>query len=163
MDTVFIANSFFADAPPQRCIVSLTGRTILLVDDEAYLTEIVSRGLQKAGATVLIERNGEDMCRIAESNRPDLIITDYQMPVLDGFAASKRLKQNPTTADIPVILLTARGHRLAASEMTQTNICCTLAKPMSFKQLLAQVERLLGSAVRAAPALAGNAVGAIVK
>jgi DNA-binding response OmpR family regulator len=135
----------------------------LLVDDEAYLTEIVSRGLQKAGASVLIERNGEDMCRSAESNRPDLIITDYQMPVLDGFAASKRLKQNPATAGIPVILLTARSHRLAASEMAQTNICCTLPKPMSFKHLLAQVERLLGADVQAAPALAGNSVGAIVK
>lgn len=125
--------------------MSLAGKTILLVDDEAYVTQAVSYNLQKAGATVLIRRNGAEMCEAVQNQPPDLIITDYEMPLLNGFEASKKLKTNPATAQIPILLLTARGHRLPASELAQTNIQCLFNKPFSAKQLVAKVESLLTS------------------
>ena len=117
----------------------------MLVDDEAYLTQIVSYNLQKEGASVLVRRNGAEMCEAAEKHQPDLIIADYQMPVMDGFSACVSLKANPATNHIPVIMLTARGHRLTPAELERTNICCVFAKPFSAKQLLARVEEVFKS------------------
>jgi CheY-like chemotaxis protein len=123
--------------------VNLAGRTILLVDDEAYVTQAIGFNLQKAGAAILIRRNGAEMCEAAAAHQPDLIITDYQMPVLDGFAASLQLNENPRTKGIPVILLTARAHRLEAAEIARANIHSLFDKPFSVKELMARIESIL--------------------
>jgi len=83
---------------------------------------------------------------MARESRFDLIVSDFQMPLLSGFDLCVRLREEPKTAQIPVIMLTARGHRLAASQLAQTNIKHLLPKPFSTKDLLTKVEEILGPA-----------------
>ncbi len=116
-------------------------RTVLIADDEVHLTRIVALGLAKAGAAVVVARNGSELVEQAFAARPDLIVTDYQMPVLDGFEACCRLKADPRTADVPIVMLTARGHRLAPADLARTNIRLLLPKPFSIRELLAAVDR----------------------
>jgi CheY-like chemotaxis protein len=124
----------------------MTGRTILIADDEAYLTQILSFNIQKTGAKVIVARNGQESCALAEKHHPDLIVSDYQMPIMDGLAACIALKANPATAAIPVIMLTARGHKLSADELVKTNIRSLLAKPFSARDLITKIQEILASA-----------------
>ncbi|HEX4056026.1 MAG TPA: response regulator [Tepidisphaeraceae bacterium] len=125
----------------------MSQRTIIIADDEAFLTQLLSYNIQKSGAEVFVVRNGLELCALAESKRPDLIITDYQMPVMDGLTACKRLKQNPTTADIPILMLTARGHRMTGEELSQTNIRLLLPKPFSMREVMVRIEEMLNASV----------------
>jgi CheY-like chemotaxis protein len=88
---------------------------------------------------------------MAAKKRPNLIITDYQMPIMNGLTACIQLKQNPITADIPILMLTARGHRLSPEELSQTNIRLMMPKPFSVREVIAQVENLLHAAQTALP------------
>src|ERR1700691_1567961 len=133
----------------------MSQQTIIIADDEAFLAQMLSFNIQKSGHKVFVARDGAELCAMAEKKRPNLIITDYQMPVMNGLAACIRLKQNPATADIPVLMLTARGHRLSPEELSQTNIRLLMPKPFSVREVIAQVEALLQAAARA-PAPAGG-------
>ncbi|MDP9175853.1 MAG: response regulator [Planctomycetota bacterium] len=121
----------------------MKGRIILIADDEAYLTQILAFNIEKTGARVLVARNGAEACQLAEANLPDLILSDFQMPVMDGLSACKRLKQTPATSHIPVIMLTARGHKVPPEELAQTNIRFLLPKPFSAKDLIVKIREIL--------------------
>jgi CheY-like chemotaxis protein len=116
---------------------------ILVVDDEPCLAEVVAHSLRKAGHEVALAADGEEGIELATRLLPDLIVSDYQMPLLDGVAMCHKLARDPRTRDVPVILLTARGHRLGAADMAGTAICDTLAKPFSAKLLLARVQDVM--------------------
>jgi CheY-like chemotaxis protein len=127
----------------------MSQRTIIIADDEAFLTQILSYNVQKSGAEVFVARNGVELCSLAQKKRPDLIITDYQMPMMDGLTACKQLKQSPATAEIPVLMLTARGHRLSAEDLAQTNIRLLLPKPFSVREVIGRIEEILNAAAPA--------------
>ena len=90
-------------------IEHLMRKTILVVDDDASLLKIVAFRLKQAGYRALTAESGEEGLRIAEQERPDLILLDIMMPKMKGRDACARLKANPATARIPVIFLTALG------------------------------------------------------
>jgi DNA-binding response OmpR family regulator len=117
--------------------------TILIVDDEAYVTAMVGQGLRKLGFTVIVGSDGEEAYRMACQEMPRLMVTDYQMPILSGYECAVRLKENPQTAAIPVLMLTARGHHISASDLLRTNIVTLFPKPFSLKELLKKVEELV--------------------
>jgi CheY-like chemotaxis protein len=121
------------------------GRKILIVDDEAYVISIVSSRFRKLGDEVLTALDGLEALEVARRDPPDLIISDFQMPVLSGLELARRLKSEATLVHIPILLLTARGHRLAADELEQTNIRVILPKPFSTKELVAKAEQLLAT------------------
>jgi CheY-like chemotaxis protein len=124
--------------------MSLNPRKILLVDDEQYVTSLVAAKLRALGDHVTTAGDGEEALPLATSLLPDLIVSDLQMPIMTGFELACELKKQPETAEIPVILLTARGHLVEAGEMSQTNIRQLLAKPFSAKELVAKIEELIG-------------------
>lgn len=128
----------------------MTGKTVVIADDEPHLTHIVAFNLRKAGLTVHVANNGAECVKLATAAPPDLIVSDYQMPVMDGLAACVRLKADPRTANVPVIMLTARGHRLTAEELSQTNIQALLPKPFSARDLLAKIGNVLDGQTKAA-------------
>lgn len=120
--------------------------TILIADDEAAIVYIVEGKLAKAGYRVVVARNGQQALRLAAEHRPALAITDLNMPVMDGLAFSIALRENPDTADIPVVMLTGRGHTIPDQDRRRTNIQHTESKPFSAKHLLTLVENVLGNA-----------------
>jgi DNA-binding response OmpR family regulator len=82
---------------------------ILAVDDEERVVRLLQIRLQALGYEVVPAHDGEAALRLAVEKRPDLILLDVMMPKIDGFEVLRRLKAEPTTAPIPVIMLTARG------------------------------------------------------
>jgi len=121
-------------------------KKILVADDESHILHVVSLKLRNAGYHVLTARDGQEALEMAQSEKPDLIITDYHMPMLSGLELCRRLKQDPITSAIPAIMLTARGYQLDPSDTEQSGILRMLSKPFSPRQLLTTVNEVLLSA-----------------
>ena len=84
---------------------------VLIVDDDAFLSGIYATKLELEGFGVATARDGEEGVKAALKEKPDLILLDVLMPKLDGFEALKRLKADPETKSIPVIMLTNLGQK----------------------------------------------------
>lgn len=123
----------------------MASQTVLIADDEPHLIRILSYNLKKSGFMVETANDGVACIEKATSLLPALIVSDFQMPLLNGLQACIRLRADPRTATIPVLMLTARGHRITAIELAQTNIRAVLPKPFSTRQLLATIEQILGT------------------
>ena len=123
----------------------MSRKTILVADDERHITHILSFKLKQVGVSVLAAEDGQEALSLARKHHPDLVITDFQMPVLDGFELCVQLRENAATAEIPVVLLTARGHKIPPRDLRRTNIQCIIAKPFSARELLSNIEELLGT------------------
>ncbi|HEV7298861.1 MAG TPA: response regulator [Tepidisphaeraceae bacterium] len=128
----------------------MSNRHFLLVDDEAYLTTLVAQALKKRGDTVEVARDGNLAIAAVRQRRPDLIITDYQMPNCDGLTMATRLRQSPETMHIPLIMLSGRGHRITPAEQAQTNIQRILEKPFSMRELMTVLDEVLATHAAAA-------------
>jgi two-component system, OmpR family, alkaline phosphatase synthesis response regulator PhoP len=119
-------------------------KTILVADDESHILSVVSLKLRNAGFNVLTASDGQEALDTALLDRPDLLITDYHMPLLSGLEVCHRLRQ--ANSAIPAIMLTARGYNLEPSDMTQNGILRMVSKPFSPRQLLATVQEILREA-----------------
>lgn len=118
-------------------------RRILLADDEAHITHLVSRKLQALEHDVRIAGDGEEAWSIAQEWRPELLITDLQMPYLSGLELATRLRESPDFPRIPVIMLTARGYVLQADQLDKAGIRELLSKPFSVRRLVERAQALL--------------------
>jgi CheY-like chemotaxis protein len=110
-------------------------------DDNVYMLKM---RLELLGdIEVLTAENGEKGCEAAENEHPDIILMDLEMPVVDGWEATQRLKKNPQTRDIPIIALSA--HALAGSREKALAAGCDEfdTKPIEFDRLVATVRRVL--------------------
>ncbi|MFG0331491.1 MAG: response regulator [Phycisphaerales bacterium] len=116
---------------------------ILIADDEVHITLVLEYNLRRAGYETLVANDGAMALKMANEHAPDLIVTDYQMPYMDGLEFASRLSDNPMTEHIPVIMLTARGHRVDPTEIGKTNIRHLLDKPFSPRGFIETVEQLL--------------------
>ena len=117
--------------------------TILLVEDDANIRDLVSRRLQREGYQVIAAVNGAEAILRARCERPDLILMDMGLPLLNGYQATEKLKATPETWAIPIIALTAFS-------MTGDREKCLAAgcdeyesKPIVFERLLAKIQALL--------------------
>lgn len=117
---------------------------IIVVDDEAHITHVVSLKLRNAGYDVQTACDGEEAFELVSRDPPDLLITDLQMPYMSGLELCAKLREQPSTANVPALMLTARGYSLASSELTKTNIKQVMSKPFSPRKILETVEELLG-------------------
>jgi DNA-binding response OmpR family regulator len=125
-------------------------RKILVVDDEAYVSSVLALKFKNAGNLVVTASDGEEGFLAARQELPDLIVTDFQMPILSGLEMARRLKAEAATAHIPLLMLTARGHRMMPSEMGETNIRAVLDKPFSVREVVARAEEIMAGADGAA-------------
>ena len=87
------------------------GKTLLLVDDESIMRRVYSIALTKLGFNVLTANNGFEAIVEAEDKSPDLILMDIEMPEMDGIDAVRRIKANPATKHIPILMLTAHSSK----------------------------------------------------
>ena len=117
-------------------------KCILIVDDEAHMLRVTELSLQRGGFRLLIARNGREALDVARAALPDLIVMDVLMPEIDGLNALRQLKQDPATAAIPVIMLTARGHVMTRHEAGEFGAALFLTKPFSPTHLLREVQQI---------------------
>ena len=117
--------------------------TVLITDDEPHVTQVIGFKLEEAGYAVLEASFGEQALELARAHRPALIVTDFQMPTMSGLELAMKLREDPATADIPVVMITARGHKITAEERARTNIRAMMPKPFSPRDLLALVGEIL--------------------
>ena len=118
-------------------------KRIVLVDDEAHILRVMSMKLMNAGYEVITAVDGEEALDLCVTEKPDLLITDYQMPVMSGLELCKQLRGNEETKNIPAIMLTARGFDIELGEMIDAGITAVLSKPFSPREVLAKVNDLL--------------------
>ncbi|HOW72251.1 MAG TPA: response regulator [Phycisphaerae bacterium] len=125
----------------------MNAKTILIADDETHILNVLSLKLQNAGYTVITAQDGAEAFELACTHHPDLVITDYQMPMLSGLELCTRLRCEPGTRDVPTILLTARGFSMSQREVLKDNIKEVITKPFSPREILARVQQIIGPVV----------------
>jgi CheY-like chemotaxis protein len=120
---------------------------ILLVEDNALNRDMLSRRLVRRGHEVLIAEDGSMALDMTRGERPDLILMDLGLPVMDGWEATRLLKADARTASIPVIALTA--HAMADDRMRALEAGCDDfdTKPIDLDRLLAKIDALMRAAV----------------
>lgn len=118
-------------------------RTILIAEDEKHLQRLLEYKLKNSGYEVLVAGNGEDALKLAKSHRPDLIVLDVMMPIMDGLECLAALKRDVDLKAIPVVMLTAknlegqvvRGLELGAEDY--------ITKPFSPPEFIARIKAVL--------------------
>lgn len=113
---------------------------ILVVDDDRDVATLIQRFLQKQGYTVSIAEDGLQALVAIETGSFGLVITDLMMPHIDGITFTEKLKGNPATANIPVILITAWPSEEVADKGMRKGVALTLSKPIDFDRLLTLVK-----------------------
>ena len=149
-----------APVPAKRPPVARLGKTILIADDEADLVELVGFNLERNGYDVLRAPDGTTALRLAQQHSPDLVILDVMMPGLDGTEVCRRLKGDPKTSRIPVVLLTAKGEETDVVVGLTIGADDYVTKPFSMKILLARLAGLLRRSDGAGTADAGDVLKA---
>ena len=120
---------------------------VLIVEDNEMNRDMLSRRLQRRGYAVLIAEDGERGVAVAAAERPDLILMDMSLPVLDGWEATRRLKADPATRPIPVIALTAHAMSTDREKVFEAGCDDYDTKPVEFARLLTRMQALLARGV----------------
>lgn len=119
--------------------------TLVMVADDSKVVRVkTSRLLAKHGFRVAVAEDGEDAMRQIASEAPDVLITDVEMPGIDGFELTRRVRGNPATARVPVIMITAADDK-HGPDATAAGVSVLLGKPYSDEDLIARVESLVQS------------------
>lgn len=121
-------------------------QTVLVVDDDPNIVRIVEINLTQEGYAVHSASNGEEALECIARERPDLVVMDVTMPRMDGFEALKRLKADPATAGIPVVMLTARSQDEDVFEGYGSGAQWYLGKPFEPEELRWVVRHVLSAA-----------------
>lgn len=116
---------------------------ILVVEDEIDILELVSYNLEKAGYTVIRSKTGENGIQIARTQLPDLIVLDLMLPGIDGLEVCQKLKSEPSTSSIPILMLTAKNEDNDIVAGLEAGADDYLPKPFSPKILLVRIKALL--------------------
>ncbi len=121
---------------------------ILLVEDNELNRDMLSRRLARKGYEVVLAGDGAEGVAAATAGRPDLVLMDMSLPVLDGWEATRRLKAAPETRPIPVIALTAHAMSSDREKALEAGCDDYDTKPVELPRLLEKIERLLRAAPR---------------
>jgi two-component system, cell cycle response regulator DivK len=119
-------------------------KTILVVEDQEDNRQILRDLLASAGFRMVEAHDGREALTLARSERPDLILMDIQLPILDGYEATRGIKRDPELKDIPIIAVTS--YALSGDEERAREAGCDayVAKPYSTRLLLAKIGQFLG-------------------
>jgi CheY-like chemotaxis protein len=122
--------------------------TILLVDDTKLLLEIEKSFLEKSPVRVLTAQNGEEALKIASRERPDLVILDQNMPVMNGATCCAAIRRDPDLRNIPVLMVSSAVSREDREMFTRVGCNGFLAKPLDRQRFLAEVRAYLPAVER---------------
>jgi two-component system, OmpR family, alkaline phosphatase synthesis response regulator PhoP len=119
-------------------------KRILLCDDEAHILRAAEFKFKRGGYEVYCASDGQEGWELVLQHRPDIVVTDCQMPRMNGLQLAERIKQTPETAGLPVIMLSAKGFELSPADIRDKfGIRALLAKPFSPRELFQRVEATL--------------------
>ena len=121
----------------------MADKRVLIVDDEIHIVHVVAIKLRNNGYEVISADNGAEAFELACSEKPDIIVTDYQMPVMTGMELVEKLRQHKETKDTPIIMLTARSFAISKEQQESLQISGCLSKPFSPRELLENIEDIL--------------------
>ncbi len=122
---------------------SLSNKKVLVVDDEKFVRDLIRIKLVHIGISIIEAENGLMAVEMAQQQHPDLILLDVMMPKMNGFEACEKLKSNPETAPIPIIMLTARGEKENREKGLAAGATDYLFKPFSPQKLAEKVAEIL--------------------
>lgn len=120
-------------------------KKILAVDDEKHIVRLIQVNLERAGYDVITAGDGKEALEKVESEKPDMIVLDVMMPLMDGFEVLRTLKADPGTREIPVIMLTAKAQDADVFRGWQSGVDSYLTKPFNPMELLTFIERIFQS------------------
>lgn len=118
-------------------------KKILATDDEPDVLLIVKTALQSEGFDVETAANGPECLEAARANPPDLFVLDVMMPGMSGFEVVEKLKEDPATATIPIIMLTGLAERVKIKEALTGGVDFYIVKPFEFEDLINKVNQAL--------------------
>jgi two-component system, cell cycle response regulator DivK len=119
---------------------------ILLVEDHEEIWDFLSRRLKRRGYDVALAHDGQEAVEKTRSERPDVVLLDMNLPVMDGWTAARTLKADPDTAKVPLIALTAHAMSGDRDKALEAGCDDYHPKPVDFSRLLSQIDTALGSA-----------------
>ena len=122
---------------------NLTPAPVLVIDDEESIVDLIKLGLKYEGFEVVAASDGEEGIAAAQRTNPVFIILDWMLPDMDGLEVCRLLRSNPTTVDIPILLLTAKDEVGSRVEGLNTGADDYLTKPFSFEELVARIRAIL--------------------
>lgn len=117
--------------------------TILIVEDEKDIRELLAYSLIKEGFTVIEAADGVSALSLAKTKRPDLVLLDLMLPGMDGLSVCRQLQRDPETADIPVIMLTAKGEEVDRIVGFELGAGDYIVKPFSLREVVLRVRAVL--------------------
>lgn len=115
---------------------------ILIVDDDPQTLDVLDFSLTYDGHELLRATNGAEALTVARAQRPDLIVLDSMMPVMDGITAAMQLRDHPETATIPIVMLTARVADADVWRGYRAGVASYVTKPLDLEVLQAEIARL---------------------
>jgi len=118
-------------------------KTILVVDDSSAVRESVAFTLEQAGYQVVQAHDGMDGVAKAEASKPDMIITDVNMPNLDGIGLVRKVRENPANKFLPIIILTTEAQKTKMDEGKEAGATGWIVKPFDADKLLAVVKKVM--------------------
>jgi two-component system alkaline phosphatase synthesis response regulator PhoP len=125
--------------------MATNSKRVLVVDDERHIVRLIQVNLEREGYQVLTAFDGKDGLQKAKNEKPDLVVLDVMMPYMDGFEVLKNMKADPVTAEIPVIMLTAKAQDADVFRGWSSGVDCYLTKPFNPMELLTFVRRIFQS------------------
>ncbi len=126
-------------------------RSILLCDDELHILKAAEFKFKRAGYDVTTAGDGEQAWQLLNERLPDILITDCQMPRMNGLQLAERVKNDPATCHLPVVMLSAKGFELSGVDLRERyGILALIAKPFSPRDLYERVENILSQREAAA-------------
>jgi two-component system phosphate regulon response regulator PhoB len=123
--------------------MSKLGKTILTVEDERPIREMVRMSLEKAGFDVLEAEDGERAMVVIADHRPDLVLVDWMLPGMSGIELARRLKHADATSELPIIMVSARGEEEDKIRGLEIGADDYVAKPFSPRELIARIKAVL--------------------
>lgn len=122
-------------------------KRILLVEDNEMNRDMLSRRLRKRGYDVICVSDGEAAVATTKAERPDLVVMDLSLPLVDGWEATRRIKADPDTRAIPVLVLTAHAMESDRERAMAAGCDDYDTKPVELARFIDKIERLLGATI----------------
>lgn len=117
---------------------------ILVVDDEPYMIRLLQHHVERAGYRMVKATNGREALERVRDSSPQLVLMDVMMPEMNGLTVLARLRADPATQNLPVIIMTANAQRFTREEAEAAGVSAFLTKPFSPTQLMSEIRRQLG-------------------